>query len=324
MVTLRFDTETLARTRLSSSPAMEAVAWLKLVAGSARHPVFGDPGPAARGALTHPDVALLLDLMPPKGATYTPDLLSPQPGADLGPDLFDAQLAEVESTTQDALEEQVFGHTEIHWGHAPSARIRRLADAGTLQRRLASGLQRFWRTALAADWPALYTVLERDIAEKATLMGRHGIGRLLESLHPDVIRCGDGLVLDRPWTGEIDIRGRDLVLAPIALSRPELLVQIDVPGQAVLYYPATGIGTAQRRRASELGRVVGEVRAALLADLGTPRSTTHLAARHGYTPATISYHLHALHRAKLVTKHRDGRFVLYTRTEHAATLLGGC
>ena len=322
MVTLRFDTETMARTRLSSSPAMEALAWLKLAAGSSRHPVFGDPGPAARAALAHPDVALLLGLLPPRGATYTPDLLTPQPGAD--PDLLDAQLAQVESTPQDELERQVFDYTEIHWGHAPSGRLRRLADAGTLQRRLASGMERFWRTALATDWTTLHTVLERDIADKAALMGRHGVGRLLESLHPEVTRCGDGLVLERRWTGEIDIRGRDLVLAPIALSRPEFLIQVDVPGQAVLYYPATGVGTVQPRRAGELGRVVGEVRAALLTDLGTARSTADLATRHGYTPATISYHLHALHRAKLVTKHRDGRFVLYTRTEHATTLLGRC
>ena len=322
VVTLRFDVETMARTRLSASPAMEAVAWLKLAASSGKHPVFGDPGPAARAALAHPDVALLLDLMPPQGATYLADLLTPQPGA--GSDLLDAQLAELESTSQDELEQQVFDHAEIHWGHAPSGRIRRLADAGTLQRRLASGMERFWRTALAADWPTLHTVLERDIAEKAAIMGRHGVGRLLESLHPEARRYGDGLLLERRWTGEIDIRDRELVLAPIALSRPEFLIQVDGPGQAVLYYPATGVGTAQPRRAGELGRVVGEVRAALLADLGTAHSTADLATRHGYTPATISYHLHALHRAKLVTKHRDGRFVLYTRTEHATTLLGGC
>ena len=324
VVTLRFDTETMARTRLSSSPAMEAVAWLKLVAGSGRHPVFGDPGPAARAALAHPDVALLLGLLPPKGATYLPDLLTPQPDADPGPDVLDAQLARLESTSPDDVEQQVFDYAETHWGQAPSGRIRRLADAGTLQRRLAAGLRQFWRTALAADWPTLLTVLERDIAEKATLMGRRGVGRLLESLHPEVNRYGDGLVLERRWAGEIDIRGRELVLAPIALSRPEFLFQVEVPGQAVLYYPATGVGTAQPRRAGELGRVVGEVRAALLADLGSARSTADLAVRHGYTPATISYHLHALHRAKLVTKHRDGRFVLYTRTEHAATLLRGC
>ena len=62
-------------------------------------------------------------------------------------------------------------------------------------------------------------------------------------------------------------------------------------------------------------------RAALLADLETARSTAELAARTGYAPGTVSYHLGALHRARLVTKVRDGRYVLYQRTAHAAGLL---
>jgi DNA-binding transcriptional ArsR family regulator len=67
--------------------------------------------------------------------------------------------------------------------------------------------------------------------------------------------------------------------------------------------------------------VVGDARAALLADLETARSTTELAARTGYAPGTVSYHLSALHRAKLVTKIRAGRYVLYQRTAQAAGLV---
>ncbi|MCG5221181.1 helix-turn-helix domain-containing protein, partial [Streptosporangium sp. KLBMP 9127] len=55
--------------------------------------------------------------------------------------------------------------------------------------------------------------------------------------------------------------------------------------------------------------------------LETARSTAELATRIGYTPGTVSYHLGALHRARLVTKVRDGRYVLYQRTAQAARLL---
>ncbi|WP_290056392.1 ArsR/SmtB family transcription factor, partial [Amycolatopsis solani] len=64
-------------------------------------------------------------------------------------------------------------------------------------------------------------------------------------------------------------------------------------------------------------------RAALLADLDTARPTAELAARTGYSPGTVSYHLSALHRAGLVSKARDGRYVLYRRTAQAVVLLDG-
>ncbi len=54
---------------------------------------------------------------------------------------------------------------------------------------------------------------------------------------------------------------------------------------------------------------------------GARNRPVHHGARIGCTPGTVSYHLSALHRASLVTKVRDGRYVLYQRTAHAAGLL---
>ncbi|WP_063776244.1 hypothetical protein [Streptomyces sp. WM6386] len=88
------------------------MAWLKLTAASGRHPVFGDPGPLARASLAHPDVALLADLLPLNGNTYTPDLLTPQPGTDAQRrDLLDEQIAQIEAAAQNDLETQVFTYT---------------------------------------------------------------------------------------------------------------------------------------------------------------------------------------------------------------------
>ncbi|MEV6640330.1 helix-turn-helix domain-containing protein [Amycolatopsis sp. NPDC051371] len=324
MFTLRVDAETVARTRFSPSLAAESLAWLKLVAGSARHPVFGDPGPLARASLTHPDVALLLDLLPRTGEVYTPDLLTPQPGtATRHRDLLDEQIARIEATPQDDLEEQVLSHTQVHWSRPLPVKARRVAESGSMPRRLANGLARFWRDALAEDWAGLQAVLDRDITHRARTIAGHGVGAVLGSLHPSIGWAGDAITLAMPFDGEVDVAGRELVLAPGVLSWPGTSIQVDVPGQVVLCYPAHGIGTGGAHEPGRIAPVVGAARAALLTDLETARSTAELATRTGYAAGTISYHLAALHRAGLVSKVRDGRYVLYRRTPQAVVLLEG-
>ncbi|MFI6817497.1 DUF5937 family protein [Nonomuraea sp. NPDC050328] len=322
MLVLRLDADTVSRTRLSPSPAAESVAWLKLAAGSRRHPVFGDPGPLARASLAHPDVALLAELLPQNGDTYTPDLLTPQPGTDAqGHGLLDEQVARIEATAQDELETQVFTHTRTHWSRPLRAVTRRIAESGRMQRRLANGLARFWRDTLADGWPRLRSIMDQDIAHRATAIATYGVGRVLGALHPDIEWTGDAVTLAKSWDGEIDVTGRDLVLVPGVLNWPHVVIQVDVPGQFVLYYPAQRVGAGRDRGFGGIAQVVGNARAALLADLETARSTAELATRTGYSPGTVSYHLGALHRARLVTKVRDGRYVLYQRTAQAARLL---
>ncbi|WP_103352274.1 helix-turn-helix transcriptional regulator [Amycolatopsis sp. CA-128772] len=322
MLTLRVDADTLARMRFAASPASESMVWLRLTAASGRHPVFGDPGPLARAALAHPDVALLADLLPRNGDTYRPDLLTPQPGADpQRRDLLDEQIARIEAVSQEDLEEQVFTYTRTHWSRPLRASTRRIAESGRMQRRLANGLARFWRDALSDGWPELRSIIDRDIARRATAIAAHGIGRALGALHPGIDWAGDAVTLTRSRDGEIDVTGRDLVLAPGVLSWPDVIIQVDTPGQFVLYYPALRIEAGRDRRSGGIAQVLGNTRAALLAHLETARSTAELATLVGYAPGTVSYHLSALHRAHLVTKVRDGRYVLYRRTAHAAGLL---
>ncbi|WNV87344.1 helix-turn-helix domain-containing protein [Umezawaea sp. Da 62-37] len=298
------------------------MAWLKLTAASGRHPVFGDPGPLARASLAHPDVALLADLLPRNGDTYAPDLLTPQPGTDgRRRGLLDEQVARIEAVAQDDLETQVFTYTRTHWSRPLRAATRRVAESGRMQRRLANGLARFWRDTLSDGWPELRSIVDQDIAQRATAIATHGIGRTLAALHPDIEWAGDAVALPKSWDGEIDVTGRDLVLAPSVLSRPGVVIQVDTPGQFVLYYPAERVGAGRDRRSGSIAQVVGNARAVLLADLDTARSTKELATRIGYTPGTISYHLGALHRAGLVTKVRAGRYVLYQRTAQVAGLL---
>ncbi|MEH0936156.1 ArsR/SmtB family transcription factor [Micromonospora psammae] len=320
MITLRLGVQTLARTRWSASPAMEAMAWLALAAKTRRHAVFGDPGPAARGALRHPDVSLVADLLSPEGTGYIPDLLTPKPRLGSWQEIMDAQLAEIESAAQDAVDTQVLSTTESHRGRPVPDRIRRLAEAGRLQQRLAAGVAHFWRETLHDDWPALQAVIDTEIGTRSTAIAGNGIGKVLSRLHPRLDWTGDSLIIDTPHDRVVDLTDHDLVLAATVLTWPTLMFQVDDALPATIYYPPSRVGNRRRRGPVALTEVVGAVRAALLTDLAVARSTAELATRHGVAASTVSYHLGALHRARLVSRHRDGRHVLYQRTTRGTTL----
>jgi DNA-binding transcriptional ArsR family regulator len=67
--------------------------------------------------------------------------------------------------------------------------------------------------------------------------------------------------------------------------------------------------------------LVGRSRATILAQLDVPRSTTSLATRLELSAGTVSEHLAVLTQARLLTARRDGRRVLYARTQLGARLL---
>ncbi|MBP2476344.1 DNA-binding transcriptional ArsR family regulator [Crossiella equi] len=311
---------TVANIRLGYSPVMETVVWLTTAATGGRHPVFGDPGSLARNALGLPDVDLLTDLLALTGQYYIPDMLTPQPRPLPPEEVLDAQLADLAALPQELVAEQL-RYVEEHWGSPVSTRVRRLADTGQLTRRLADGLGTFFRHALAEGWPGLRAVAEADLTDRARVLATQGVGGLLGTLSPLVSWNGEAVVLDKPWAAEVDVSGHGIVLSAQVLGWPKLSVQADVKSQIAVYYPAARIGLRGRRDPAELARVVGSTRAALLADLGEPRSTAELAVRHDLAAATVSYHLGALRKASLVTATRDGRFVLYQRSAQAEALL---
>ena len=97
------------------------------------------------------------------------------------------------------------------------------------------------------------------------------------------------------------------------------------PWQPTLIYPARGIATLWDEGAHApdgLARLLGATRAAVLADLHAPRSTTDIAQRLSISPAGASHHLTTLRDAGLITARREGRVVLYVRTPIGDTLVG--
>jgi DNA-binding transcriptional ArsR family regulator len=123
----------------------------------------------------------------------------------------------------------------------------------------------------------------------------------------------------------VDAEGCGLWFIPSVFKWPGILVEHS-GREPVISYAARGAGLVWDRSNSEqadgLTQLIGQSRARILAFLDVPRGTTALAGLLDLAPATVSSHLSVLSTAGLLTSHREGRRVLYARTELAARLLG--
>ncbi|MEV0002239.1 hypothetical protein AB0H28_08135 [Micromonospora sp. NPDC050980] len=178
MMVARLDGLSLSRLRLAASPVAEATHWMRVTLTRSGHPVHGDPGPVARAALRHPDVALAAHLLTPAGRPgYMPDLLTPKPPPGPPETVLERQLAAVAATPAELVATQV----AARYGGRPAPPMVRAALAeGTLAARVAVGLRRFWQEALADRWPQVRTLLEAELAGRAARMATGGVGSLLD------------------------------------------------------------------------------------------------------------------------------------------------
>lgn len=319
VIVVDVDRASLARVRLAPSAAQELMSWLRLTVAGGRHPVYGAPGPSARRSLGHRDVALVVSLLPRTAAGYVPDLLTPQPPPTTPARALTDQLDLVAASDDEQVSRQV-GFC-VDFGRALSADTLGAVASGSFARRAANGLRTFWKDTLADGWGALRDVLDADIAARSEVLGRHGVGDVLGSLHRDLEWDGRRITVHKPYAEQRTIAGSDLVLAPTALGWPGLTVQVCNPEDAVFSYPADAIGERRPHSATALDELIGPSRATILGDLGVPRSTAELSLRHGLTRATVSHHLGVLHRAGLLVRRRQGRQVLYRRTSRGEVLL---
>ncbi|WP_030681431.1 ArsR/SmtB family transcription factor [Streptomyces sp. NRRL B-1347] len=323
MIHAHLDAESVGRVRFAPSPANEAVWWLRYAVTGGRHPVFGDPGAAARWALRRPDVRLVAQcLSVPGGPTYMPDLLTPKPAVGPAGRTFAEQVQAVGGTSP---EEAAFQVCEMRFRNGPvPGDVLDAVESGTFAERAANGLREFWQDAVADGWSGLKSVLDADVAARSVELATYGVGHVLKTLHADVTWADGRLTVRKNYEETVHFHGAEVVLSPMAASWPQVSVQLGEPGNAVLGYPATGIGTAaDRPRRPAVARLLGRSRAALLGDLAAPRTTGELAARHRLAPATVSYHLGVLHRSGLVLRERDRNVVRYRRSAEGDALLGG-
>ncbi|MEU5870946.1 helix-turn-helix domain-containing protein [Glycomyces sp. NPDC047369] len=307
----------LANLRFALSPLWEVTASIRVLKAPAEHRLHRRWAAAAAARLRGLDLRLLFDLVPvptdglpaflaPPPAMSTPDLATELAAMRrLEPERFASGLAMVPATPAVA----AFGKD---------------LEAGA--ERLAAQVERYWEAALAPWWPRIRTLCERDLLHRSRLLAEGGARRLFADLAPPVSWGADGVLrIESPFAVSQDLDGRGLLLVPTVFGGERIFSLAAAPWQPTMRYPPRGLGllweAAAPRGPDALAGVLGPTRAALLAALAEPASTTDLADRCGLSAGGVSQQLGLLHAAGLVTRHRVGRRVLYARTLAAESLL---
>jgi DNA-binding transcriptional ArsR family regulator len=196
--------------------------------------------------------------------------------------------------------------------------IKTFLYAGDMLDRVADFLATAWSVLLAAEWPTMRAVCERDVVHRAAELGRAGWAAALDGLAPRVRWRSGGIELTGHSGATGELAGQGLLFVPSVLIWPGTAVFGDDPWPKAIIYAARGVGTlfepAPPTVPEALAALLGRSRAQLLTVLGEPASTTQLAAVFGLATGAVGDHLAVLHRAGLLTRARSGRSVLYTRS----------
>lgn len=269
------------------------------------------------------DLAPLWLLMPRRG--HSPDWLGAPP---IGPAAtFEEEIAAVRAADPEAAREDTARSLACTPGALASEQGRAwLADPVRMVRELADALEVAWRVLVEPEWPRLRALLEADVAFHSRRLAEVGLGTLLTEL--DARLSWDGRTLTLPGgVYERRLGGRGLVLMPSVFCWPDVITGFDPPWQPTLVYPARGVGALWAepgtRTPEALVRLLGRNRAAVLAALDDPASTTALAHRLDLAPSSVSSHLTVLRESGLLTARRYGHQVLYERTPLGMALASG-
>ncbi|MEO3764526.1 DUF5937 family protein [Streptomyces sp. B8F3] len=325
---MRFGPDDLLRCRFAVSPVFETHEAIRTLRRTERHgyhrPWLRRLGDAAAGL----DLEPLWIFMPLAGPSYTPDFLGGPP-QETYTSVADG-LARLRAT------DPALAHAEmtLSFGTIPGAAEsplgRRLLDDPAAAIRLMADLtEHAWHVLVEPFWPRLRDLLEADIDFRARQLASAGLGELFALLHHR-LSYADGLLTVNTKSRdryERDLAGDGLLLMPSAFVWPDVVTGFQPPWQPTVIYPARGVGTLWAdtgpEAAQALARLLGAGRAAVLAALDEPASTSALARRLGLAPSSVSAHLTVLKAAGLLTSHRERHRVLYERTPLGGALAAG-
>lgn len=319
-VTLQFGPADLRRCRFAISPVFETLAAIRLTSAdeaAGQHPRWLEEIRPRLGPL---DLRPITLLQPRRG--YTPDFLSPPP---TGPSArFSDELARVAATPPEQVRTEIERSLRDTRGAAGTATGRLLlGDPAEVLALLTDLVGRAWHELVEPVWPRVRALLDADVGYRTRRLAEGGLERLFAELHPDLRWRGDTLIRRRGGDDHRTLTGEGVVLMPSAFKWDQVVVVLDPPWQPTVVYPARGVGTLWQAAGSPdaaLARLLGRTRAALLAGLAAPATTTALAHRHALAPATVSQHLTVLRDAGLVVGERYRHEIRYRRTPLGAAL----
>ncbi|MEU5688816.1 transcriptional regulator [Streptomyces venezuelae] len=321
---IHFRQDDLLRCRFAVSPlweTQEAVRTLKRPDRHAYHPRWLR---RIREAARDLDLSALWLLMPRRG--HSPDFLGPPP---IGPAArFEEEIAGVRASDPVAAREDMARALACTPGAADSPKGRALlADPAAAVLELADVMEAVWHALIEPDWPRLRALLEADVAFHSRRLAEVGLGGLLPEL--DRRLAWDAGTLTVEWYDEHvrHLSGQGLILIPSVFSWPDVVSGFDAPWQPTLAYPVRGIAglwaEPSDRTPAALVRLLGRGRAAVLAALDAPATTSELARRLGLAPSTVSAHLAALRDGGLLVSRRYGHQVFYECTPLGIALATG-
>jgi hypothetical protein len=335
MVRFELGVDDLAWTRFGFSPLAETVRSLAAVSDPSYHALQLPWVRSIRPALHDLDVSLLFSLIgPTRGrerflsgpSRAIADCLTPIPTRFVPQ--FEDELAVLRATPPAIVRRDLLA------SHAPDPVPRPLTAVtrrghravAALLHRICDELERYHEVAVAPSWPDMRLVLEADTTYRARQLATGGARLLFADMHPN-LRWHDGALEIEEMISEHTVKasGRGLLLMPsiFALKPLPPLVPEEPPS---LVYSSRGIGTLWSppppAPSSALASLIGAPRAQLLDMLAEPLATIELARRLKVTPSAVSQHLKVLHDGGLVNRARDGRQVLYRRSDLGDQLVG--
>ncbi|MGX9918924.1 DUF5937 family protein [Streptomyces sp. NPDC002248] len=314
----------LLRCRFAVSPLWETQEAVRTLTRPDRFPYHQGRLERMREAAAGLDLRPLWRLMPRRG--HSPDFWAPPPHgatAEVGDELARVRATDPAAARRDLATalRSVRGGTESAWGRALLAEpARAVAEAADL-------LERAWHALVEPEWPRLRALLEADVAHHARRLAEVGLGGLLPELDTRVRWEGRTLTVDKGGDHERWLRGEGLVLMPSVHTWPDIVTGVEEPFQPTLVYPARGLASlwtgVPERAPDALVGILGAGRAAVLAALAVPGTTSGLADRLGLAPSSVSAHLTSLRAAGLLHARRYGREVVYRRTGLGTALAEG-
>ncbi|MET9448977.1 ArsR/SmtB family transcription factor [Streptomyces cinerochromogenes] len=201
--------------------------------------------------------------------------------------------------------------------------LRELAEGTDRGRQiLARDTLRYFDSTLAPLWPRMQSSAVADQALRAETLLRGGVDALLATLVPGWHWQSPTWHIPSPCDPtDVHLGGEGLILIPSYFALGPMYGH--PPGEPwTLTYP---LHTDEHppHASDTLGPLLGRTRAAVLASLRHPATTTETADRVGISLPSASQHTTVLRNAGLITTTRTGTAVLHTLTPLGVALLQG-
>ncbi|MEV0718512.1 winged helix-turn-helix domain-containing protein [Asanoa sp. NPDC050611] len=299
----------LADVRFAVSPLNELVLSLRAWRDPGRFPLHLRWLHALDDVRDSLDAALLLALT--NARLWTPDFLNPRPYSPLT--RIDDELAGLADTDPAVVRRDL---RAVHGGPLP-APLR--GPAPRVLTRIIDALTAYWRLCFEPHWARMRALLEGDVTFRGRHIAQHGLATMFAELSSTVRLVGNAV--------EVKLRSNldytttttgGLTLVP-TLWTTNASTPISPAEPPMILYSARGVATLWEPQPlpapDALRGLLGATRAGLLVQLGTPSSSTELAARLGVTTTAVNQHLRALQAGGLLVSARHGRSVLYRRSD---------